>query len=209
MKIVTLLVEKYNADLNYQTSTGETPLMGAAKRDQLEVAEYLLKKEADTEKVSNSGFRAIDYAILMGFYEMALLIYQKMKNKEVKDSLEYYNLTVQHKTRYVNFDMFLDALKKQIVSDSVGDYLKKKKIKLDDPVADPNESWGKWFARQIQFEDPPLVERSSLPEELQPQNRSLAKLRFSFTKWMSSPLSQELHFNPKEANEAATEIKMN
>ena len=43
-----LLIEKYKADPNGVTETGETPLMGAAKRDKIEVVRYLLRMGADT-----------------------------------------------------------------------------------------------------------------------------------------------------------------
>lgn len=39
---------------------------------------------------------------------------------------------------------------------------------MDDPVADPNESWRDWLKRVVDFELPPQVERNSLPQELQP-----------------------------------------
>lgn len=49
--------------------------MGAAKRDQIELVRYLLTMGADSDLVSGNGFRAIDYAILAGFYEVALLLF--------------------------------------------------------------------------------------------------------------------------------------
>ena len=50
-------------------------------------------------------------------------------------------------------------------------------IIYNDPVIDPRETWGKFFSRILEFEDPPLVERNELPREMQPQNRFLGKLR--------------------------------
>ena len=47
----------------------------------------------------------------------------------------------------------------------------------NDPVIDPRESWGEFFKRIIEFEDPPLVERQELSNDLQPQNRLLGKMR--------------------------------
>ena len=35
-----------------------------------------------------------------------------------------------------------------------------------DPVIDPRESWKQYIKRVVEFEDPPLVERSQLPEKL-------------------------------------------
>jgi hypothetical protein len=51
--------------------------------------------------------------------------------------------------------------------------------------------------RNIEFQDPPLVERNSLPEDLQPQNRKFAKLRHLVTKLTISPLSQKPSFHPR------------
>jgi hypothetical protein len=43
-------------------------------------------------------------------------------------------------------------------------FLIKKKIVFVDPVIDPRESWKDWFWRNVEFQNPPLVERESLPE---------------------------------------------
>lgn len=55
--------------------------MGAAKRDHTQIVRYLLTMGADTSKVSACGLLAIEYAILNGFYETALVIYERMKEK--------------------------------------------------------------------------------------------------------------------------------
>ena len=52
-----------------------------------------------------------------------------------------------------------------------------KRPKLNDPVADPNETWQHWFSRVSEFQNPPQVERDSLPEDLQPQNRTVGKVK--------------------------------
>lgn len=41
---------------------------------------YLLSCNANADNVSKSGLYPVDYAILAGFYEAALLVYEKMKN---------------------------------------------------------------------------------------------------------------------------------
>ena len=51
-----------------------------------------------------------------------------------------------------------------------------KRPKLNDPVVDPRESWGEMFWRVSEFRPPPLVERSSLPPELQTKNTVYDKL---------------------------------
>lgn len=42
--------------------------MGAAKRNQLNVVNYLLTMGANPDAISGSGLKTIDYAILAGFY---------------------------------------------------------------------------------------------------------------------------------------------
>lgn len=75
IELVKLLVEKYEANVDLQTSTGETALVGAIKRNRLEIAQYLLKKGADPTIITNCGLIAIDYAVLQGFYELSLMLY--------------------------------------------------------------------------------------------------------------------------------------
>lgn len=48
--------------------------------------------------------------------------------------------------------------------DNTRDFLTKEKKVYSDPVIDPRENWKQWFARNLEFKDPPLVERSELPE---------------------------------------------
>ena len=60
--------------------------MGAAKRDHLAVVRYLLTMNANTDFVSGCELKAVDYAILAGFYEVALPIYEHMKHRELKDT---------------------------------------------------------------------------------------------------------------------------
>lgn len=48
----------------------------------------------------------------------------------------------------------------------------------------------------MDWKDAPLVERSELPENLQPQNRLLGKLHHFTNNFMSTPLSQKTHLRP-------------
>ena len=75
-------------------------------------------------------------------------------------------------------------------------FLKKQKKKLADPVADPNETWKQWFKRQMDWKDAPLVERNSLPENLQPQNRLAGKVHHYTNNWMSTHVSQRTSLHP-------------
>lgn len=44
-------------------------------------------------------------------------------------------------------------------------------------MIDPRESWGQMASRILNFEPAPIVERSALPPELQPQNRWIGQVR--------------------------------
>lgn len=74
----------------------------------------------------------------------------------------------------MDFEIVLEALEKGVPLENVKDFMTRPKKKFNDPVVDPRESWREWALRNIEFEDPPMVERNELPEELQPQNRKFA-----------------------------------
>lgn len=68
MEVVKLLVEKYKAEIDFKTYGGESPLIGAVKKNQLRIVNYLLSMNANADFVSDCGLRPIDYAILAGLY---------------------------------------------------------------------------------------------------------------------------------------------
>ena len=111
--------------------------MGAAKRDHVETVRYLLTMGADTSIVSSCGLLPVEYAILGGFYQTALIIYEKMKNKELKNFLDYETLGNDFYYRYVNYHIFVDSLSKQIDPDNVPNFLTKPRKVYTDPVIDP------------------------------------------------------------------------
>jgi hypothetical protein len=156
LEIAQLLLEKYHAEIDFKTSNGETPLIGAVKRNKGNVVRYLLSLNANADEISGCALKAIDYAILAGFYEVALLVYEKMKTQDLKDSLDYEQLGKQFHYRYVNYKVFLEFLRRKVEEENVPDFLTKKKIQLEDPVVDPRESWKQWFWRNLEFKDPPL-----------------------------------------------------
>lgn len=110
LEICQLLIEKYSATVDCLTENGETALMGAAKRDHIEIVRYLLTMGADPDKVSGCGLIPVDYAILSGFYEVALVIFERMKGKALKHPLDYEELGFQYNYRYVNYKVFVDNL---------------------------------------------------------------------------------------------------
>lgn len=67
-----------------------------------------------------------------------------------------------------------------------------------DPVIDPNETWGEMVSRLLRCDPAPLVERSSLPRDRQPQNRMLGKVHYYLDKIKpKGRTSMPLSLNPK------------
>ena len=130
--------------------------MGAAKRDHLAVVRYLLTMNANTDFVSGCELKAVDYAILAGFYEVALPIYEHMKDRELKETHAYQQMGKQFHYRYVNYEVFTANLVNRVDPDNVPDFLTKVKPHYQDPVVDPRETWKQWFLRNLEFKDPPI-----------------------------------------------------
>lgn len=106
--------------------------------------------------------------------------------------------------RYVNYTIFIENLKKKIEVENVPDFLTKPKLVYKDPVVDPRETWKEWAHRQLEFKDPPLVEREELPEDLQPQNRKFGKFNHFFSNLTMSPMvHQKPTFSPKSKHAGA------
>ena len=58
--------------------------MAAVKRNHIVVVNYLLKNGANPNFLSDCGLRIIDFAVLAGFYDIALKIYEYTENKMLK-----------------------------------------------------------------------------------------------------------------------------
>ena len=88
--------------------------MAAAKRDKLEMLNYLLSKEANAEIISPTGLTALDYAILQGNYECAQELHKKVKITSPKNPFEYFNIAHKYKYRWVDYEIVVDGLVKGI-----------------------------------------------------------------------------------------------
>jgi uncharacterized protein len=71
--LVEKLLEK-NADPNIRDSNGNTPLMWAAKRGNVELAKILLKYKADVSLKDTFGISAFEYAVKSNNTEMINLL---------------------------------------------------------------------------------------------------------------------------------------
>lgn len=76
--------------------------------------EYLLSKRADITVTSGYGLAAVDYAVLQGLYSVALLLCESSTEVLLKTPLEYQDLASRFKYRYVNYQLFLDAITRRI-----------------------------------------------------------------------------------------------
>lgn len=90
---------------------------------------------------------------------MALELYQA-EGELLKPAEEYQSLGSKYKYRYVNYPLFLDSLAKKIDPDNTPNFLTKTQKRLEDPVVDPRETWKAWLLRNLEFKDPPMVERA-------------------------------------------------
>ena len=168
-------------DVNAVTPKGETALGIAVKRKNLNIVKLLIEKGADPNYKNDKQLSAIDYAILPGYYNIAAYLYTKIDDKTLKDEEEYEEIAKKYHYRYVNYQRFLCSLREDVENIEEHEYLVKEKVKFVDPVPDPRESWTKWLSRSIDAGETPMVERNSLPEDLQPQNRMFGKMDIFFT----------------------------
>jgi hypothetical protein len=60
-----------------------------------------------------------------------------MKDKDLKNFLDYEDLGRQFYYRYVNYHIFIESLKQQLDPENVPNFLLKPKKRYDDPVIDP------------------------------------------------------------------------
>ena len=77
--------------------------MVACKRNHKSIVRYLLEKGADVNLSAPSDLSTLDYAILPGFYEVALMIYERVKDRELRTVPEYEDLSSLNTYRYVDY----------------------------------------------------------------------------------------------------------
>ncbi|CAD8170926.1 unnamed protein product [Paramecium octaurelia] len=175
MALVQLLLD-IGANVNDGGSSSITPLMWACKRDNQKLVSLLIQSGADITIRSNQGFSALDYAILHGNYRPAFFLFEFIQ--EILEFTSYYQFAKDNDYRFVNYEIMITHLRLRTPYEHIPNiYEKPKKQQLLDPVIDPRETWGDFIYRQIEFKNPPLVERDELPIDLQPQNRMLGKIR--------------------------------
>jgi ankyrin repeat protein len=89
-------------------------LTTAIKRNHIDIVRYLVENNADVNFVAKNGLRAIEYAILPGFYEIATILFQRMSNQQkqsaIQDPQNYEALGKKYAYRYVNYQLMLEGI---------------------------------------------------------------------------------------------------
>ena len=158
------------ADLDVPASTNITGLMWAAARNNTESVKFLLHFGANINKQGPHQMTATDFAVLFGSYSTAYLLNSKgavpTKTKE-----EFLVIKEEMQTPWIDYGGFLMSLGKEIPPEVVPFFtlppIHREPV-FEDPVRDPSETWGHWVNRVLEFERPPLVERSSLKARVEP-----------------------------------------
>ncbi len=99
---------------------------------------------------------ALDYAIIFGNYNVA----RKLVNLglELKTPEQYENLKKGKNPIYYDFTLMIDCIKRGVSLEECPSFNQPPPEKeFRDPVIDPRESWGQFFKRVMEFEDPPIV----------------------------------------------------
>lgn len=108
------LLLSLGVSVNNCNKAGFPPIWTAVRYQHAEIVRILVENGADIEMhCMFPSFRCIDYAILLGFYEIALFLYRTTTNKQLKVAEEYEGAKKELKVgRYVNFAIVLEGLQK-------------------------------------------------------------------------------------------------
>ncbi len=110
-EIVTLLLEKYQVDVNAKNSLGDTPLYKACllnnTRSRSSIIEKLLKRGADVHYIDNNGKCLLQYIIEQGKVEVAKSLLKNGLDINKKDSFGQTILHVAIKTNQIETVEFL------------------------------------------------------------------------------------------------------
>jgi hypothetical protein len=179
-KIVAQLLEYSDIKINMSTSTGETPIMRAAKFGLSPLLIKLHNKGADLRMEDKEGRNALDYAIIYGKFNCAKYIYKHEVELKTDD---FYN---QHKQNFGDVEVDLDRVREMLqsgveVSLSEEKHKVMRKRKKIEMVFDPNETYTEMFKSLVSFSKPKMIPRDQVkdPKDL-PENKSFRGLRQVF-----------------------------
>jgi len=154
--------------------------------------------------VDNEGYTAMDLAVIKQNYEVAL---QLKKSGASPKAPEFYEGKTW--TKY-DVELFMEWLEegRESIEYKVLFYKVKKaeqEWQSRDLVVDIRETWGQFFHRQLNFEDPKLVPREELPEQFQPHRSFYGKLaNYVNGKDPYPPEKEEELSNPLEQQNSRT-----
>jgi hypothetical protein len=176
--IVKLLLER-GADPNKTGANGISAIMWAASKDDVPLINILVEAGGRIEQTGPHQMNALDFAVIYGNYETAFSLKQRGLSVN-KSPEEFAVIKGEWATPYVDYPCFLMSLDCNMPPEGAPKFTipPPPKIEiLEDPVSDPREKWSAWMHRVLEFEYAPKVERNSLPEELQPQNTKLGRVK--------------------------------
>lgn len=158
------------ADINKTGSAKISALMWAAAKGNIESLKLLINFGANLNQQGPHDLLAIDFAVLFGAYNTAYYLYNvgSLPTKGHEKLTEIKNIM---KTPWIDYAGLLMSIEKNIPPDVVPFFTLAPIYRdpvFDDPVRDPNETWGHWVHRVLEFERPPLVEKSSLRSKVVP-----------------------------------------
>ncbi|EGR28482.1 hypothetical protein IMG5_174360 [Ichthyophthirius multifiliis] len=164
-------------DPNITGSRGISPLMWAAKRGHQEMAQILLENGANINQKSND---------INCLKQINLLLQNVRLYSDNMKCVYFYYLKIQINYSRVPFEKCPNF------------YKRPPPPVLIDPVVDPREPITQIILRNLEFKDPPLVERNQLDLNLQPQNSVIGKFRQIINGYSPYPIQQKENLNNDE-----------
>lgn len=83
----------------------------------MKILKLLIENGADVNVASDLGLKAIEYCILAGYYDQVYYLYPMMTDKTLKSAEEYSIIGKKFNYRYVNYEVFMEALQNNIHPD--------------------------------------------------------------------------------------------
>lgn len=84
LRMIKLLLNDYNADINYRDELGQNPLLFAAKINNLEIFTFLIEEGANVSATDNIGLSPLDWAERNSNEDMISMISESLSNASVK-----------------------------------------------------------------------------------------------------------------------------
>lgn len=160
---------KLNPDTSLKTKGNKTALTLAIEKDNILIVKALLQHGLDPKSQDQDGLNALDLAILSMSYRTALLLHTEYEMKP-KDADFYIQTNKAMNQDSFNIPLFCQCLIEKTPREKTPSFYlsKKQKMSLETSLPDPNETWGNFFSRILNFKvyQPPLVDRTAVPKEL-------------------------------------------